>query len=63
MDLLGTLAVGICLIFMAALVAYRLRTPRSERLRQEIRDEFSDADSRLASILNNHAQRITETEA
>jgi sensor domain CHASE-containing protein len=51
------------IIFMAALVAYRLRTPRSERLRQEIREEFSDADSRLASILNNHAQRITETEA
>ena len=52
MDLLGTLAVGICLIFMAALVAYRLRTPRSERLRQEIANERPYGDGLTSTDIN-----------
>jgi len=51
------------IIFMAALVAYRLRTPRSERLRQEIAHERPYGDGLTSTDIQRLFHRRSNTDA
>jgi len=51
------------IIFMAALVAYRLRTPRSERLRQEIANERPYGDGLTSTDIQRLFHRRSNTDA
>jgi len=58
MDAIAIFLTAAVIIFMAALVAYRLRTPRSERLRQEIANERPYGDwPHVPSISANFHER------